>query len=71
MTRDNHRIVDDHDGKADVFSALWTAASSLPQLPSDASEELRNLTIDVGDPKKVYCIYQASRRHGFQVLVEK
>ena len=71
MTRDSPRLVEEQDGEAEIFSALWAAAPSFPQLPPDATPELRALTVDVEDPKKVYSIYRASRRHGFQVLVER
>jgi hypothetical protein len=71
MTRDSPRLVDEQDGEAEIFSALWAAAPSFPQLPPDATAELRALTVDVEDPKKVYAIYHGSRRHGFQVLVER
>lgn len=71
MTRDTLRVVDDHDGDADLFSALWAAAPSFPQLPPDAPPELRSLTFEVRDPKSVYAIYRASRRHNFQLLVER
>jgi hypothetical protein len=71
MTRDSPRLVDEQDGEAEIFSALWAAAPSFPQLPPDAPPELRALTVEVDDPKKVYSIYHASRRHSFQVLVER
>lgn len=71
MTRDTFRVVDDHDGDAEVFSALWAAAPSFPQLPSDAPPELISLTYELRDPKRVYAIYRASRRHNFQLLVER
>jgi hypothetical protein len=75
MTRDTLRAVDDHDqdwdADGEVFSALWAAAPSFPQLPLDAPPELKRLTVDVRDPKRVYAIYRASRRHGFQLLVER
>ena len=71
MTRESHRVVDSHEDQSEVFSALWTAAPSFPRLPADAPEEFRKLTISVEDPTRVYSIHQASRRHGFQILVER
>jgi hypothetical protein len=71
MTRDSQRLVEEQDGDGDLFSALWTAAPSFPQLPPDAPQGLKALTVDVEDPKKIYSIYRASRRHGFQILVER
>jgi hypothetical protein len=63
--------VEEQDGDAEIFSALWAAALSFPQLPPDAPSELKALTVDVEDPKKVYFLHRASRRHGFQILVER
>jgi len=71
MTRDSSRLVDEQDGEAEIFSALWTAAPSFPQLPPDATPELKALTIEVEDPKKVYSLHHGYRRHGFQVLVDR
>jgi hypothetical protein len=71
MTRDSPRLVEEQDGEAEIFPALWTAVPSFPQLPPDATPELRALVVEVEDPKKVYSIYRASRRLGFQALVER
>jgi hypothetical protein len=32
---------------------------------------LKKLTINIDDPKRVYAIHRASRRHHFQILVER
>jgi hypothetical protein len=72
MTRDTQGLHDDREleNDADVYGALWTA-TPFPRLPIDAPNELKNLTIDVDDPKRVYAIHRASRRHNFNILVEK
>ena len=72
MTRDIQRLHDEHDPATEdgVYAALW-ATSPFPRLPPDAPEALRNVTIDLDDPKRVYTIHQAARRHHFQVLVER
>jgi hypothetical protein len=72
MTRDSQGLHDDRDleNDADVYGALWTAAP-FPRLPVDAPNELKNLTVDIDDPKRVYAIHRASRRHNFDVLVER
>ena len=72
MTRDTQGLHDDRDldNDADVYGALWTAAP-FPRLPFDAPPELKNLTIDVDDPKRLYAIHRASRRHNFNTLVER
>jgi len=57
-----------HD--ADMYTALW-AAAPFPRLPEDAPVEFRRLTIDIDEPQRVYAIHKATRRHQFQVLVEK
>lgn len=51
-------------------AALWKPAN-LPQLPLDAPAELQKHIVDVYDPKKVYVLYRAQRRHGFQDLVQR
>ena len=72
MTRDTQGLHDDHDAAndADVYEALWTAAP-FPRLPIDAPNELKKLTIDIDDPKRVYAIHRASRRHNFNIVVER
>jgi hypothetical protein len=72
MTRDTQIIHDDRNplSGAEVYAALW-AAAPFPRLPHDAPNELKKLTIDVEDPKRVYAIHRASRRHHFQILVER
>lgn len=59
-----------YDVDDDVYAALWAAASPAT-LPNDTPAVLRDLTITVDDPKRVYVIHNASRRHGFQTLVER
>jgi hypothetical protein len=71
MTQDTALAMGDPNCDADVFSALWAAVPLLPQLPKDAPQEIRRLTIEVEDPERVYSIYRASRRHNFQILVER
>ena len=70
MTRDTHRIYDDREVPSDdqVWAALW-AAAPFPRLPDDAPNELRKLMVELDDPKRVYSIHRASRRHNFQLLV--
>ena len=55
-----------------ILTALWFLQSpSFPRLPSDAPVELIKDTVTVEDPERVYSIYRASRRHHFQLLVER
>jgi hypothetical protein len=72
MTRDTQRLYDDRDpvNDAEVYAALW-AAAPFPRIPEDAPIELKKLTINIDDPKRVYAIHRASRRHYFQILVER
>lgn len=58
----------DSGGGADVFAASWAAA---PSLPPDAPQEIRKLVVNVEDPQRVYSLRRASRRHNFQLLVER
>jgi hypothetical protein len=72
MTRGTHGLLGDQEplSDADVYGALWQAAS-FPRLPHDAPCELKKLTVDIDDPKRVYAIHRAGRRHHFHVLVER
>jgi hypothetical protein len=72
MTRDTYRVHDDRESVSDaeMYAALW-AAAPFPRLPDDAPVELKKLTIDIDDPKRVYAIHRASRRHHFHILVER
>ncbi|KAI0899139.1 hypothetical protein F4806DRAFT_325262 [Annulohypoxylon nitens] len=74
MTRKDNRPTDNgpghHSLEDDVLSALWEQVP-FPRLPPDAPPEIRDLVINVENPKRVYAIYRASRRHDLQLLVEK
>lgn len=78
MTRDTVRPLDaghnkshmHHDLETDLLAGLWETAP-FARLPADAPQELKDLVEDIENPKRVYAIYRASRRHGFQLLVEK
>ncbi|KAL3421712.1 Ubiquitin-protein ligase E3A [Phlyctema vagabunda] len=66
----NREMEDDQNDADVIYAALWQAAP-FPRLPQDAPPELRKLTIDIEDPKRVYAIHRAARRHNFQILVER
>ncbi|KAH7410688.1 HECT-domain-containing protein-like protein [Cadophora sp. MPI-SDFR-AT-0126] len=72
MTRDTHRVHDDREivSDADIYAALW-ATAPFPRLPEDAPSELKKLTAEVDDPRRIYGIHRARRRHNFQLLVER
>lgn len=78
MTRDAVRPLDaghnnhhmHHDSEMDLLAGLWETAP-FARLPADAPQELKDLVEDIENPKRVYAIHRASRRHGFQLLVEK
>ncbi|KAI5866177.1 hypothetical protein GGS23DRAFT_555850 [Durotheca rogersii] len=74
MTRELSRPMDNGPGhnspEPDVLASLWEQAP-FPRLPADAPLEMKELVIDVENPKRVYAIHRASRRHNFQLLVEK
>lgn len=72
MTRDTPGPLEGRSSSPDddILAAL-KAAASIPRLPRDAPEELRSLTIDINDPKRVYVLHHANRRHNFQLLVER
>jgi len=60
--------IDDDD--ADMYAALW-AAAPFPRLPDDAPVEFKELMITIDDPRRVYTIHKAARRHQFNILVER
>ncbi|KAK8069730.1 hypothetical protein PG994_006346 [Apiospora phragmitis] len=74
MTHDTTRMPDCAHGhgslEADILAALWEEIP-FSRLPVDAPAELKELVIDIENPKRVYAIYRASRRHNIQLLVEK
>ncbi|ORY61267.1 uncharacterized protein BCR38DRAFT_525695 [Pseudomassariella vexata] len=74
MTRDAARQADvghSHTNpEADLVAALWEEVP-FPRLPFDAPAELKELVVEVENPKRVYQVHRASRRHNFQLLVEK
>lgn len=72
MTRDTHRVHDERNpaGEVDAYAALW-AVAPFPRVPDDAPEELKKSAIDIDDPRRVYTIHQAARRHQFHILVER
>jgi hypothetical protein len=53
-----------------LLAGLWQEAP-FARLPPDAPEELSDYVEDVEDPRRVYIIHQALRRHGFQHLVNR
>ncbi|KAI1211376.1 uncharacterized protein F4807DRAFT_420153 [Annulohypoxylon truncatum] len=74
MTREDNRPTDNgpghHSLEDDVLAALWEQVP-FPRLPPDAPPEIKDLVINVENPKRVYAIYRASRRHDLQLLIEK
>lgn len=73
MTRDIQRTADSpHAGgaDADLLAGLWEQAP-FARLPWDAPAEMGDLVEEIENPKRVYAIYRASRRHNFQLLVQK
>ncbi|KAK5653377.1 hypothetical protein OQA88_9069 [Cercophora sp. LCS_1] len=74
MTPDTARPVDGGHGHGhadlDLLAGLWEEAR-FARLPWDAPSELKELVEDIDNPKRVYAIHKASRRHNFQLLVQK
>ncbi|EAA28403.1 hypothetical protein GE21DRAFT_9238 [Neurospora crassa] len=73
MTRDTLRPADathNNSPELDVLAGLWEEAR-FARLPWDAPEELRDLVEEIDNPRKVYAVHKASRRHNFQLLVQK
>ncbi|KAI0839880.1 hypothetical protein F5Y06DRAFT_264931 [Hypoxylon sp. FL0890] len=74
MTREVSRPADNCPGhnslEDDILAALWEQVP-FPRLPADAPSEIKDLVVDVENPKRVYAIHHAFRRHDLQLLVEK
>lgn len=73
MTRDTLRPADgshNNSPELDILAGLWEEAR-FARLPWDAPEELRELVEEIDNPRKVYAVHKASRRHNFQLLVQK
>ena len=54
----------------DLMAGLWQEAP-FARLPDDAPPELHDLVHDIDNPRRVYAIHRATRRHDFQLLVER
>ncbi|KAI0514915.1 hypothetical protein F5B22DRAFT_608915 [Xylaria bambusicola] len=54
----------------DILAALWENAP-FPKLPLDAPPEIRELVGNIENPKRVYTIHRASRRHHLQLLIDR
>lgn len=74
MTPDTARLADGGHGHGygdlDLLAGLWEEAR-FARLPWDAPSELKELVEEIDNPKRVYAIHKASRRHNFQLLVQK
>ncbi|XXG95981.1 hypothetical protein Hte_002258 [Hypoxylon texense] len=74
MTREVGRPADNgssrNSSEAEILAALWEQVP-FPRLPVDAPSEIKDLVVDVENPKTVYAIHCASRRHNLQLLIEK
>lgn len=73
MTREStSRVVDggNNVNDLDLIAGLWEEAR-FARLPCDAPAELKELVEDIDNPKRVYAIHRASRRHNFQLLLQK
>ncbi|KAL7919061.1 hypothetical protein ACQKWADRAFT_302492 [Trichoderma austrokoningii] len=72
LAAEAHRLRSPSDaiGELDLLAGLWQVAP-FARLPPDAPAELRDYVQDVENPRRVYAIHRASRRHDFQTLVDK
>ncbi|KJZ73774.1 hypothetical protein HIM_06892 [Hirsutella minnesotensis 3608] len=55
---------------SDLLAGLWQEAP-FARLPDDAPSELQDLVQDIENPRRVYAIHKATRRHDFQLLVDR
>lgn len=70
QTLDTDDLNSNNTNDAAMYAALW-AAAPFPRLPEDAPAEIKALTVEINDPRRVYTIHRAARRHEFQLLVER
>ncbi|KAK0739088.1 hypothetical protein B0T21DRAFT_361915 [Apiosordaria backusii] len=76
MTRDTMRPVagSSHSYSStddlDILAGLWEEAP-FARLPCDAPSELKDLVEDIDNPKRVYAVHKAARRHNFQQIVQR
>lgn len=73
MTRDtatSSRSCTSDGLEAEILAALWREVP-FPRLPSDAPSELKEFVVAIENPKRIYTIQRAIRRHDLQLLVEK
>lgn len=63
-------LKDRNSDDLDLLAGLWEEAR-FARLPWDAPSELKDLVEDIDNPKRIYAIHRASRRHNFQQLVQK
>ncbi|QPH10946.1 hypothetical protein C2857_002474 [Epichloe festucae Fl1] len=64
---------DSHDSlqhTLDLVAGLWQEAP-FARLPDDAPPELYEYVQDLENPRRVYAVHRASRRHDFQLLVDR
>ncbi|KAF4595738.1 HECT domain-containing protein [Ophiocordyceps camponoti-floridani] len=61
---------DTADALRHLTAGLWQE-SLFARLPDDAPPELQDLVQDIDNPRRVYAIHKASRRHDFQLLVDR
>ncbi|KAF7561558.1 hypothetical protein G7046_g2572 [Stylonectria norvegica] len=54
---------------SNLLAGLWQEAP-FARLPADAPPEMQQHVQDIENPSRIYAIHRASRRHGFQLLVE-
>ncbi|PHH89163.1 hypothetical protein CDD83_6575 [Cordyceps sp. RAO-2017] len=64
------RSLKDHLDPPDLLAGLWQEAP-FARLPDDAPPELQDLVQDIENPHRVYAIHRASRRHDFQLIVDR
>ncbi|EGX94635.1 HECT domain protein [Cordyceps militaris CM01] len=65
----HHDGPDDGNDRYDVFDSLWQEAL-FARLPPDAPPQLTPFVREIENPRRVYAIHRASRRHDFQLLVQ-
>jgi hypothetical protein len=61
--------LEEDDNPAKLLRSLWEHVP-FPRLPADAPPQLRKIVAEIEDPRRVYSIHRAARRHGCQAMIE-
>ncbi|KHJ32343.1 putative hect-domain-containing protein [Erysiphe necator] len=71
MTRGTKILYDEGNFNESVIHTTLWAVAPFARIPEDAPTELKKLAIEVHDPRRIYTIHKATRRHHFELLLDR